>query len=153
MSTKHDLLNWPTEIANWQTIILLSWLWDVKVNLLGVCLKWVPQNPVAGKWILVNVMVWCRPATSHYIIPCRRGSASPCNVNNLQWVYTTWSIDVYAITRFTQFGSYYQRWNNVEKHIMSCCKRSRLMKILPSGLSISTRLYLWILHMNIYSIE
>ena len=37
-----------------------------------IALNWIPQNFSNEKWTLVQVMVWCRQATSHYLSHCWR---------------------------------------------------------------------------------
>ena len=44
------------------------------------------QDPTDEKSILVQVMAWCRQATSHYPSQCWPRSMSPYGVNRPQWV-------------------------------------------------------------------
>ena len=39
--------------------------------------RWVPQNPIDDAPILVQVMAWCRQATSHYMSQCWPRTMSP----------------------------------------------------------------------------
>ena len=48
-------------------------------------LRWVPQNPNDHKSTLVQVMAWCRQATSHYLSQCWPRSMSPYGVTGPQW--------------------------------------------------------------------
>ena len=54
--------------------------------LFKIALGWIPQNTFDDKSMLVQVMVWCRQATSHYLIQCWRRSLSPCGVTMPQRV-------------------------------------------------------------------
>ena len=49
-------------------------------------LRWMPQNTCDENWILVQVMAWCRQATSHYLNQCWPWSLSPNNVSRPKWV-------------------------------------------------------------------
>ena len=48
--------------------------------------RWVPQNPIDNKSTLVQVMAWCRQATSHYMSLCWPRFISPYGVTRPQWV-------------------------------------------------------------------
>ena len=52
----------------------------------------MPQNPFNEKSTLVQVMAWCRQATSHYLIQCWPRFMSPYSVTRPQWVndYIKW---------------------------------------------------------------
>ena len=49
-------------------------------------LRWMPQDFTDDKSILVQVMAWCRQATSHYLSQCWPRSMSPHGVIRPQWV-------------------------------------------------------------------
>ena len=49
-------------------------------------LRWMPQDLTDDKSTLVQVMAWCRRATSHYLSQCWRSSLSPYGVARPQWV-------------------------------------------------------------------
>ena len=51
-----------------------------------IVLKWMPMEFTDGKLTLVQVMAWCRQATSHYLRQCWPWSLSPYGVIRLQWV-------------------------------------------------------------------
>ena len=51
-------------------------------------LRWMPQNLTYDKSILVQVMAWCRQATSHYLDQCWPRSPMPYGVTRPQWVNT-----------------------------------------------------------------
>ena len=55
-----------------------------------------PQDLTDDKSTLVQVMAWCRQATSHYLSQCWPSSLSPYGVTRPQWVncrlYVLWSL-------------------------------------------------------------
>ena len=55
-----------------------------------IALMWIPQN-IVDESTLVQVMVWCRQATSHYLNQCWLRSPTPYAVTRLQWV-KEWSL-------------------------------------------------------------
>ena len=51
-------------------------------------LRWMPQDLTDDKSTLVQVMAWCRQATSHYLSQCWLSSLSPNGIARPQWVNT-----------------------------------------------------------------
>ena len=51
-----------------------------------IALRWMPLDLTIDKSILVQVMVWCRQATSHYLSQCWPRSMSPYDITRPQWV-------------------------------------------------------------------
>ena len=51
-----------------------------------IALRWMPLDITDDKSTLVQVMAWCRQATSHYLTQCWPRSMSPNGVTNPQWV-------------------------------------------------------------------
>ena len=49
-------------------------------------LRWMSQYPTDDDSTLVQVMAWCRQATSHYLSQCWLSSLSPYGVARPQWV-------------------------------------------------------------------
>ena len=49
-------------------------------------LRWMPRDLTDDKSTLVQVMAWCRQATSHYLSLCWPRSLSPYDVTRPQWV-------------------------------------------------------------------
>ena len=49
-------------------------------------LLWMPQDLTDDKSTLVQVMAWCRQATSPYLSQCWRSSLSPYGIDRPQWV-------------------------------------------------------------------
>ena len=50
--------------------------------------RWMPWDLTNEKSTLVQVMAWCRQATSHYLSQCWPSSMSPYGVTRPQWVNT-----------------------------------------------------------------
>ena len=63
-------------------------------------LGWMPQDLTDDKSTLVQVMAWCRQATSHYLSQCWLSSLSSyglarpqwvkCEIHSLSWVHPLW---------------------------------------------------------------
>ena len=51
-----------------------------------ISLRRKPQDLTDDKSTLVQVMAWCRQATSHYLSQCWPRSMSPNGITRLQWV-------------------------------------------------------------------
>ena len=51
----------------------------------GIALRWKSLNRIDVKSTLVQVMAWCRQASSHYLSQCWPRSVSPCGVTRPQW--------------------------------------------------------------------
>ena len=52
-------------------------------------LWWMPRDLTDDKSTLVQVMAWCRQATSHYLSQCWLSTLSPYGVARPQWVEVT----------------------------------------------------------------
>ena len=59
----------------------------------------MPQNLANEKSVLVQVMHWCRQATSHYLSQCWPKSMTPCGVTMPQRVKIQWVLHADAYTR------------------------------------------------------
>ena len=55
-------------------------------------LRWMPQDLTDDKSTLVQVMAWCRQATSHYLSQCWLSPLSPYGVARPQWVLNSLSL-------------------------------------------------------------
>ena len=86
---------------------LISWI-DTLSNSWETVLRRMPQNPSDDKSTLVQVMAWCRQATSHYLSQCCPRSLSPHGITRPQWFnilkheengqqFAHWLINVYFI--------------------------------------------------------
>ena len=54
-----------------------------------IAFRWMPLDLTDDKSTLVQVMAWCRHATSHYLSQCWPRSMSPFGVTRPQWVNMT----------------------------------------------------------------
>ena len=63
-------------------------------------LRWMSWDLPEDKSTLVQVMAWCRQATSHYLSQCWPRSVSPYGVTRAQWVnpYVCTNITFYKCT-------------------------------------------------------
>ena len=62
-------------------------------------------NLTDDKSTLVQVMAWCRQATSHYLNQCWPRSMSPYVVTRPQWVNSSWPSDTIRHHRSINIGS------------------------------------------------
>ena len=51
-----------------------------------ITLGWMPQDLTGDKSKLIQVMAWCRQATSHYLNQCGPSLLMPCDITRSQWV-------------------------------------------------------------------
>ena len=64
-------------------LILVNGGWSISYE---IALRWMPLDLTHVKPTLVQVMAWCRQATSHYLSQCWHRSMSPNGVTRPQWV-------------------------------------------------------------------
>ena len=62
-------------------VVIDGWFISCKI-----ALRWLSLELTDDKSTLVQVMAWCRQATSHYLSQCWPRSMSPHGVNRPQWV-------------------------------------------------------------------
>ena len=57
---------------------------------------WMSRDLTDGKSTLVQVMAWCRQATSHYLSQCWPRSLTPYGVTRPQWVNSLaiWDVEI-----------------------------------------------------------
>ena len=72
--------HYKTAISN--LVLLIGIFTSSKDN----ALRWMPRDLTNDKSTLVQVMAWCRQATSHYLSQCWPRSLSPYGVIKPQWV-------------------------------------------------------------------
>ena len=73
---------------NFKFIIFKSIPWtDISCAAWKIVVRWIPQNSIDYKSTLVQVMAWCRQATSHCLNRCWPRSMSPYGVTRPQCVY------------------------------------------------------------------
>ena len=66
-----------------------------------ITLRWMPLDLTDDKSTLVQVMAWCRQATSHYLSQCWPRFMSPCGVSRPQWVKVSLTGDNGCAYRYT----------------------------------------------------
>ena len=74
-SMAEGLTHWPLEDFN--LILGISY---------EIALRWMPLDLTDDNSALVQVMAWCRQATSHYLSKCWPRSMSPNGITRPQWV-------------------------------------------------------------------
>ena len=62
-------------------------------------LRWMPRDLTDDKSTLVQVMAWCRQATSHYLSQCWPSYMSPYGVTRPQWVNRSSSFKVFIFQK------------------------------------------------------
>ena len=116
--------------------------WGISCEL---ALRWMPLDLTDDKSTLVQVMAWCRQATSHYLSQCWPRSVLPYGFTRAQWVNkrgprcklcSNSSYVSFASIHPHQNGVNFQRWNiraiillDILRHdvLTTVCKQ------LPSG--------------------
>ena len=58
--------------------------------LCDIALRYMPQNLTNEKSTLVQVIAWCRQATSRYLSQCQSRFMSPCGITRPKWVVSWW---------------------------------------------------------------
>ena len=66
-----------------QILVIDGWAWGICSE---IALLWMSLDFTDDQSTLVQVMAWCRQATSHYLSRCRPRSPSPYGVTRPQWV-------------------------------------------------------------------
>ena len=65
-----------------------------------IALRWMPLDLTDDKSTLVQVMAWCRQATSHYLSQCWPRSMSPNGVTRPQWVNSSHTYLYWCLRNF-----------------------------------------------------
>ena len=60
--------------------------WGISCHACEISLIWMSLDFIDGQSTLVQVMAWCRQATSHYLSQCWPSSLSPIDITRPQWV-------------------------------------------------------------------
>ena len=94
-SLPHELTHWP--LGDLDSILKVLFL--NLVLLIGIfrssfdnALRWMSWDLTEDKSTLVQVMAWCRQATTYYLSQCWPRSVSPCGVTGAQWDLFMWFI-------------------------------------------------------------
>ena len=82
--------------------------WGISCEL---ALRWMSLDLTDDKSSLVQVMAWCRQATSHYLSQCWPRSLSPYDVTRPQWV------NVEAVHMTCKLACHF-RWLKIQ----ACCE-------------------------------
>ena len=75
-------------INNLESVIFKHMLRIKFMSTCKIALRSLPQNLPNEKSTLVQVMAWCRQATSHYLSQCWPRSLLPYGITRPQWVNT-----------------------------------------------------------------
>ena len=100
-----SLVELPSDPCHWPLLMRSKWLapggfiYNLKlvnfklistIKILStfceIAIRWMPQFLTDDKSTLLQVMAWCRQATSHYLSQCWPRSMSPYGVIRPQWV-------------------------------------------------------------------
>ena len=71
----------------------------------------MPEKLTVDKSTLVQVMAWCRQATSHYLNQCWPRSPTPYGVTRPQWVNSLWP----------SVATWWHRSGSTLAQAMACC--------------------------------
>ena len=93
VSALDGLTHWPlgnlNEILNFvifeRNLVIAGWGISCEIALI-----WMSLDLTDDQSTLVQVMAWCRQATSHYLSQCWPRSLSPYGVTRPQWVKMPW---------------------------------------------------------------
>ena len=114
-------------------LILLLYDWSISSE---ITLRWMSPSVTDDKSSLVQVMAWCRQATSHYLSQCWSSSVLPYGITRPQWVKTPHMCPM--VSKDHHFG---QNWLCYNGNVQPC-KHARIgpvMKVLAQlHTSIST---------------
>ena len=81
-SLTHGRFEWNLRLVIFKLILIIGG-WDIFCK---IALRWMSLDLIDDKSTLVQVMVWCCQATSHYLSQCWPRSMSPYGVTRPQWV-------------------------------------------------------------------
>ena len=96
---------------------------------------WSISRDVDDKSTLVQVMAWCRQATSHYLSQCWPRTMSPYGITWPQWVNVLWfaslvneRIPIYCNKQWNFVPSdftWYWLWHDIPiPHILQCIRKA-----------------------------
>ena len=71
--TRPQLVNWLVSGRcgrNLNSVTSQHMLWNKSMGTCEIALRWMPENTFHDKSSLVQIMVWCHQATSHYLSHC-----------------------------------------------------------------------------------
>ena len=79
-------------------------------------LRWMPQDLTDDKSTLVQVMAWCRQATSHYLNQCWQRSPTPYDVTWPRWVKSSISSMYHFVCGETDMGKIGHNKTGIKRH-------------------------------------
>ena len=83
-----------------------------------ISLRWMPLCLIVDKSTLVQVMAWCRQATSHYLSQCWPRSMLPNGVTRPQWVkYTGLKLGHHWVSRCPNMLGHQQVQYPLQRHM------------------------------------
>ena len=74
-----------------------------------ITLRWIPLDLTDDKSTLVQVMAWCRQASSHYLSQCWPRFMSPYGVTRPQWVNSSPAIEALKVKWATSSATWTYR--------------------------------------------
>ena len=105
--------------------ILVNGGWGISNK---IALRWMPPDLTDDKSTLVQVMAWCRQATSHYLSQCWPRSMSPNGITRPQWVN---SLDPARCNHIF-------KWLNCQTRCPGWCHEYSQWRRTPNGITSST---------------
>ena len=88
-----------------------------------IALRWMPLDFAYDKSTLVQVMAWCRQATSHHLSQCWPRSMSPNGVTRPQWVMVQCWLESKHVT--IHFSLYQMNDKLTSIQVMAWCHQAR----------------------------
>ena len=75
--------DYSLKLANFKLISMIN----ILSIFCEIAISWMPQDLTDYLLTLVQVMAWCRQATSHYMSQCWPRSLSPYDITRPQWLW------------------------------------------------------------------
>ena len=119
LPNNHGLTHWPLGSFNlildilghfrYFKLIIVNGGLDISYK---IALRWMPLGFTDDESTLVQVMAWCRQATSHYLSQCWPRSMSPNGVTRPQWFNDDYDTDIGWLQSTPRRGSY-TKWSEL----------------------------------------
>ena len=82
-------------------VILPIYGWGTSCD---IALRWMSLDLADDESTLVQVMAWCRQATSHYLSQCWPSSMSPYGITRPQWINSScYRVKIFTFRNFLKF--------------------------------------------------
>ena len=88
-----EKFKWNFRYVNFKWILVIGG-WHIFCE---IALIWMSLDFTDDQSTLVQVMAWCRQATSHYLSQCWPRSLMPYSITRPQWVNLIWLGDAYNV--------------------------------------------------------